>query len=84
MSKLAVERQTVVTWNRPTESLPEEGVFVVVSISGHSRNIKWDHALAIAEYWDEEGWIIDSIDPDLIFNRFTVHAWADLAPYEGD
>ena len=84
MSKLAIERQTVVTWYTPQESLPEEGVQVVVSMSGHSRDTVWKHCLAVACHDDEVGWILDGIDPDLAFNKMTVHAWCDLVPYGGE
>ena len=83
MSKLAIERQTVVTWYTPQEALPEEGRQVVVSMSGYSRSTVWKNCLAVALYDDDVGWIIDNIDPDLVFNRMTVHAWCDLVPYGG-
>ena len=38
-----IERQVIVTWHKPDEKLPEEGVFVVVSFSGKAGNIRYDH-----------------------------------------
>lgn len=85
MSKAQPERQTVVTWRTPQEGLPEEHQQVVVSISGYNRNTVWKNCLAVAFYDDEVGWIIDNIDPDIVFTKMTVHAWVDkLVPYEGD
>ena len=84
MSRVAIERQTVVTWRTPQESLPEEHQQVVVSMSGYNRNTVWQNCLAIAFYDDEVGWVLDNLDPDLVFNKMTIHAWADLVPYGGE
>lgn len=80
MGKL-IERQVITTWYKPDERVPEEGVFVVVTLSGKGPNITYDHTLKIAEYWDDEGWVIDSLDADT--TEFVVHAWCDLEPYGG-
>lgn len=77
-------KQTVATWYKPDESLPEEGQQVVVSMSGYNRSTVWNHCLAIALYDDDIGWLLDNIDPDLVFKKMTVHAWCDIVPYEGE
>ena len=83
MSKVAIEKQVIVNWYTPGERLPEEGVFVVATVSGKCRNITWDHALVVAEYYADCGWFFDEYDPDLKHSYLTVHAWADLEPYGG-
>ena len=76
-----IERQTIVTWYTPEEKLPNEGDITVVTISGRrANNITYDHAFALAEWYDDgDGWNLTDIDMD----EFTVHAWADLTPYGG-
>ncbi len=83
MSKL-IERQTIVTWHRPNERVPEDGVYVVATISGKVGNINFDHALVMAEYWNDEGWTVDPYDFDRKGAWLKVHAWADLEPYGGE
>lgn len=81
--KIAVERQVIVNWYTPEERIPNDGDFVVATVSGKCRNIIWDHALVIAEYYADEGWFFDEYDPGLKGSHATIHAWADLEPYEG-
>lgn len=77
-----IERQVIVQWNKPEDKLPEEGVFVVVTINGKWRNVTFDHALALATWWnDGEGWEIEGYH--FAPGEFTVLAWADLEPYKG-
>lgn len=79
------ERQVIVNWYRPDEKLPPEGEIVVATISGKTRNITFDHALVLAEWFDDgEGWAIDDYDFGLKGSSLTVHAWADLEPYKGE
>ena len=82
-----IERQVIVQWNKPTEALPKDECFVIVTVSGKCDNVTYDHAFAIANYledFDDGGWWFD----DPLLERFrddiTVHAWADLEPYGGD
>lgn len=78
-----VERQVIVCWNKPEEKLPEDGIFVIVTMSGHAGNIHYDHTFAIAEYWsDDDEWDLHGMD--LKADSYVVHAWADLEPYMGD
>ena len=35
-----------------------KGEIVVVTISGRARNVDFDHALEIAEYYKDEGWFL--------------------------
>lgn len=80
---MLVERQVITTWHTPEEKLPPEGNFVVVTISGNTRNVTFDHALMVAEWYDGEGWCIDRYDFSLKGANLTVHAWCDLEPYNG-
>lgn len=85
---IAIEKQVIATWYDPAKKPPEEGIDVVVTISGKRRSrrfeyIEYDHAFMVAQYWDEEGWVFDNVDGDLVFDEFTVHAWCDLEPYGG-
>ena len=74
-----VERQVIVCWYTPEEKLPAEGEIVIVSISGKFNNgVLYNHAFAIAEWWDDDGWILTDIEKPL---EYTVHAWCDLEPY---
>ena len=64
--------------------MPEEHIFVVVTVSGDFGSIKYDHGITVANWADDgDGWIYD----DPILNRFKddviIHAWCDLAPYGG-
>lgn len=76
----AIERQTIVTWYKPSERLPKEGNIVVATISGHTGNVTYDHAFALVSYFDDgSGWMIE----DYIIDDFIIHAWCDLDPYGG-
>lgn len=75
---MVVERQVIVTWEKPEEKMPNEGDIVVVTVSGKGKNVEYDHAFALAEWYDDgEGWYVSC--PDL--DECTVHAWCDLEPY---
>lgn len=77
-----MSKQIEGTWYTPDEKLPEVGVFVVATVSGECRNIHFDHALVMAEYWDE-GWCVEPFDFNLKGAWLKVHAWCDLEPYGG-
>lgn len=73
-----INRQTIVTWHTPDEKKPEEGHIVVASVSGNGKNVTYDHAFALAEWYDDGyGWTLTDVELD----SFTVHAWCDLIPY---
>ena len=75
-----IERQVFVTWYTPEEKVPPEGETKVITFSGRSPNVIYDHAFGLAEWYDDgEGWDMSGIDADL--TDFTIHAWADLEPY---
>lgn len=79
MSKLAIERQVIVTWYTPEEKLPPEGETVVITVSGQHDHVRYDHAFALAEWFDDcYGWELSEIELD----EFVVHAWCDLKPYD--
>lgn len=85
---IAIEQQVIVNWYPPEKKLPEEGTDVIVTVSGKRPSevfgsVEYDHAFMVAQYWDEEGWVFDNVDGDLVFDEFTVHAWCDLEPYGG-
>lgn len=70
-------------WVPVTERLPEEGLSVPLTISGKTRNITFDHALVMGEWYESEGWYIEPYDFTLKNAWLTVYAWADLEPYGG-
>ena len=73
-----IERQVFVTWYTPEEKLPEEGMAVVATVSGTAGCVTFDHALVIAEWFDDGSvWEIEGF----ITVDITVHAWCDIAPY---
>lgn len=76
-----IERQVITTWYKPEEKLPEDGVYVVATISGKTGNITFDHAMVMADYYEGDGWCIDDYDFTLKGAWLKVHAWADLEPY---
>ena len=79
-----IERQVIVTWEDPKEKKPEPCVFVVVTVSAKLDGITYDHALAIADWCDDEdGWSFEDPMLERHADRVTVHAWADLEPYAG-
>ena len=80
-----VEKQVIVTWYEPHEKLPPEGMIVAATISGKTGNITFDHALVMAEWYDDgDGWAVGDFDFSKKGSRLTVHAWADLEPYKGE
>lgn len=61
-----VERQDIVFWYKPEEKIPPDGLFVIATISGHNGHYKgYDHCLASAEYYADEGWFVEGIDTDV-------------------
>lgn len=85
MSKAAAERQVIVTWYTPEEKLPPEGMRVVVTFSGRTKDTIYSHVIGVArccsEYECEEpAWDIDGLSiEDSV--RMHVESWADLEPY---
>ena len=49
-----VERQTIVTWYKPEEKMPEPCHFVVTCISFRADQITYDHALVLANWADDD------------------------------
>ena len=80
-----IERQVIVTWNKPEDKLPPDGYTVVLTISGRHGNIIFDHALVCGSYFegDRGGWCLEMFE-DEETPGITVHAWADLEPYKGE
>lgn len=75
-----IEKQVITIWYTPDEKLPPDGEFVVVTISGRTNGITYDHALAIAEYYTNDDWYVDGVAS---MRDIDVLAWADLEPYKG-
>ena len=76
-----IEQQVIVQWYTPDEKLPPEGDIVVATISGQAGCICYDHALALVEYYKEDGWYMTDKDDEM--DELTVHAWCDLEAYKG-
>ena len=73
----AIERQTIVTWYAPHERKPKEGDIVVATISGQGDNVTYDHAFALVEWYERDGWALTDIE----LEYFVIHAWCDIVPY---
>ena len=84
---MVIERQTIVTWYRPEEKMPEEHYFVVATISMKTEQVTYDHAFVIANWADDDegynGWIFDDQLANRYADKVTIHAWCDLEPYKG-
>lgn len=80
-----IERQTIVTWHKPEEKMPEAYNFVIATISLRASWITYDRVLVVANWADDEegcdGWIFDDPIANRYADRVTVHAWCDLEPY---
>lgn len=74
-------RQQIITWHTPQEKLPEDGKDVLITFSGSSKMIEYNHCLAIGVYWPEKKeWFIDLFSLYAV-EQATVHAWAYVEPY---
>lgn len=74
-----IENQVIAIWNTPDKH-PEQGDIVVVTVSGtRGKHITYDHAFALASWFEEDGWLLE----DTILDGFVIHAWCDLEPYKG-
>lgn len=73
-------KQVIVTWVTPDKKHPEEDVGVIATISGKAGNAKFDHAIIILFWSDDEGWYSTEYD----FEYLIVFAWCDLEPYKGE
>lgn len=79
-----IERQVFVTWYTPEEKKPQDDAFVIATISGKvSENVTYDHAFAIGNYFEGEGWMFECVRDEKYLDGITVHAWCDLEPYGG-
>lgn len=76
-------RQVIITWYRPEEKLPPEKGFYVVTFSGRYGSHTYDHVLGVAEYYKDgfgkDTWDVTGLEE---YDSRTVHAWADLEPFE--
>ena len=80
-----VERQTIVTWFKPSEKRPPEHTDVVVCISFKGDRVTYDHAMVIGNWADDDDeWLFEDPLANHYRYRAKVHAWADLEPYGGD
>lgn len=78
MGKL-IERQVIVTWYTPAEKLPPQDGLVICTINGEADGVKFDHAMVMLEWDDNDGWW----SMDYSFTELEVLAWCDLEPYGG-
>jgi len=74
-----IERQVIVTWHTPEEKLPPDGAIVLVTVSGKGDNVCFDHTFGLAEFYSDEDWVLETN----LLDDFTIHAWADIEPYQG-
>ena len=74
-----VERQVIVTWYTPEEKIPKEDIVVLCTISGKTKNMTFNHALAFLMWSDKYGWY----SMDYSFYELDVIAWCDMEPYKG-
>lgn len=77
-----LEPEEVPKWIPVTERFPFAGHFVPVIVSGRYKNINWQHAIQLAEYFPEDGWILEGW-PEA--TEITVSHWFELPeiPVEG-
>ena len=63
-----------------------DNVQVATDTTDNDGNVRFHRALVTVEYWNGEGWVVESkeFDSDMKGSWLTVHAWADLEPYGGD
>ena len=76
-----IERQIFVTWYEPSEKLPPNDDFVIVTVSGKAGNTEYDHALEMASWLPEDGWWFPNIDTENKNGEIEVLAWCDLEAY---
>ena len=62
-------------WIPVSERLPEYDEFVLVTVNGKHTNITFEHAIELAVYAKDEGWILEEY-PDWIGPNVT--AWMPL------
>ena len=77
------KRKQIVTWYAPDEKRPPREKDVIITFSGTTRRVIFDHALGIAQWWETAGiWAIEGVTLEES-EKMKVHAWADLERYEG-
>lgn len=80
--KEAIEIITNAGWCDPEYELPPDTNFVLALISGRIGNGTYDHAPAIVEYWEGEGWYLTEIDYNEQKDYWRVDAWMPIVEYE--
>lgn len=72
-------KQVKAIWYDPETKLPDEGTRVPVKMSGKRGNVNYLSALEMAEYYEDEGWVVDDFemdqDPD---TWMTIEAWLEV------
>lgn len=64
-------------WVKPSYKLPNTDEEVLVIVTGHHGNITLDHAVQLANYFPDEGWVLTEFytwSPD----EFSIYAWATI------
>jgi len=82
----ASERQQIVTWYKPEEKLPPDGMYRYVTFSGETKDHIYYHAMGVAKCfhgWMDEPpvWVIKGLDIHDCVNCI-IEAWADLEPFD--
>ena len=63
-------------WVRPEAAMPPENELVLIIVSGQpSKNIRLDHAVELATWNIEDGWILDEFPA---YEHPNIHFWAPI------
>lgn len=66
-------------WKNAKKTKPKEGEVVLAIANGRFRKIIFRNAPVIAEYYDDEGWIIDGYEEAV---GMRVDFWTEIPPLE--
>lgn len=66
-------------WNDAKKKKPENGKFVLSIVNGRFKQISFKNAPVIAEYYDDEGWIIEGYEEAV---GLRVDFWMEIPPLE--
>ena len=73
---MALCSERLPAWVRPETALPVEDTLVLVIASGRPvHEIILDHAVLLAKWYPDEGWILDEFPA---YERPDVHFWAPI------
>lgn len=66
-------------WHDAKKKKPENGKFVLSIVNGRFKQISFRNAPVIAEYYDDEGWIIEGYEEAV---GLRVDFWMEIPPLE--